>query len=281
MLNLLMKNNKHNLSSGCNLSDIERVAAVESRNYQHLLQNRGMKGLFYYWFRNTIACPLMNRWIDIRAEGLENIPAGPCIIVTHHCLYFDSSVIGNTLKRKIHGWIDEDAFSKPGVRLLCSLLEQIPVKTGKRASRLDYKKTKEISHLWLRNTNDLVALTNDGASRYIIDENGHIKDLSSRMNHSGAASLGMATGVPIVPTASWISEKHQRELFVSRGLESIKYLERNRKIPYLFYFSEPTNPSQYRSKKELKEDIRKKQIESYEKLLSINIQTKEYDSERS
>ncbi|MFC1704016.1 lysophospholipid acyltransferase family protein [Candidatus Omnitrophota bacterium] len=247
------------------------METVKNGNYQYLLQNRKLKASFYYWFKKIVLCPLMNRWLDIRVQGLDDMPAGPCIIVTHHCLYFDSSVMGATLERKPHGWIDEDAFSKPGLRLLCSLLEQIPVKTGRQASREDYRKTKEMSHLWLRNTDELVALTNDGASKYILDENGDIKDLSSRINYSGAASLGIETGVPIIPTASWVSEEHQRELFVSRGLKSIRYLERNRKIPYRIFFSEPIHPSQYQNKKELKEDIRKRQMESYKKLLNKGI----------
>ncbi|MCG2675758.1 1-acyl-sn-glycerol-3-phosphate acyltransferase [bacterium] len=242
------------------------MTVAKNKNYRYLLQSRKTKATFYYWLKKIVLCPLMIRWLDIRAEGLDNIPAGPCIIVTHHCLYFDSSVIGATLERKPHGWIDEDAFSKPGLRLLCSFHEQIPVKTGRRFSREEYRKTKEMSHLWLRNTNEFVALTNDGASKYILDENGDIKGLSSRMNHSGAASLGIETGAPIIPVASWISEEHQRELFVSRGLKSIRYLERNRKIPYRIFFSEPIHPSQYQNKKELKEDIRKRQMESYKKL---------------
>lgn len=271
MLDLSKKSNKDSLGLSCNLSNIKRMAAVKNENYLYLLQNRKMKVAFYRWLTEIVLCPLMNRWLDIRVEGLDNIPAGPCIIVTHHCLYFDSCVIGTTLERKTHGWIDEDAFSKPGLRLLCSLLEQIPVKTDKRASREDYRKIKEMSLLWLRNTNELVALTNDGASRYILDKNGNIKGLSSRMNHSGAASLGLEVGVPIIPTASWVSEEHQRELFASRGLKSIRYLERNRKIPYLIFFSEPINPSKYQNKKELKEDIRKRQMESYKKLLNKSI----------
>ncbi len=195
-----------------------------------------------HWFKTRVVSPLINRYLDIRAEGLNNIPDGPCIIVTHHCLYFDSSVIGVTLERKIHGWIDEDAFSKPGLKFLCNLLEQIPVKTGGQASREDYRKTKEMSLMWLRNTNDLVGLTNDGASKYLFDENGNILDLSSRMNHSGAASLGMEANVPIIPTASWVPEKHQKELFVSKGLESIRYMERNKRIPYLFLFLRTYKP---------------------------------------
>ncbi len=235
-------------------------------DYRYLLKNRKIKIAFYYWFKKRILGPVINRYLDIRAEGLNNIPDGPCIIVTHHCLYFDSSVIGVTLERKTHGWIDEDAFSKPGLRTLCNLLEQIPVKTGGQASREDYRRTKEMSLMWLRNTDGFVGLTNDGASRYLFDENGNIKDLFSRMNHSGAASLGIEANVPIVPTASWVPEEHQKELFVSKGLKSIRYMERNKRIPYLFFFSEPINPSEYRNKKDLKEDIRKRQLESYQKL---------------
>ena len=243
----------------------------KDKNYQYLLRNRKIKIAFYFWFKKIVIGSVINRYLDIRAEGLNNIPDGPCIIVTHHCLYFDSSVIGVTLERKTHGWIDEDAFSKPGLRFLCNFLEQIPVKTGGQASREDYRKTKEMSLAWLRNTNELVGLTNDGASKYLFDENGNIRDLSSRINHSGAASLGMEANVPIIPTASWVPEKHRKELFVSNGLKSIRYMERNKRIPYLFFFSEPINPSEYQNKKDLKEDIRKRQLESYEKLINKRI----------
>jgi 1-acyl-sn-glycerol-3-phosphate acyltransferase len=229
---------------------------------------RKIKIAFYDCILNIVVRPLVNRFLDIQAIGLENISKEPCIIVTHHCLYFDSSVLGVVIKRKIHGWIDEDAFSKPGLGKLCGLLEQIPVKTGWQASREDYRKTKELSLMWLKNTHDLVALTNDGASRYLFDENNNILNLPFRMNHSGAASLAMDAGVPVVPTASWVPEKHQKELFVSRGLDSIKYMERNKKIPYLFYFSKPLNPLEYKNKKDLKEDIRKNQLEAYQKLSS-------------
>jgi 1-acyl-sn-glycerol-3-phosphate acyltransferase len=239
---------------------------IKNSSYQYLLKNRKTRTRFYQWFKRRIVSPIINRFLDVRVTGIENIPEGPCIIVSHHCLYFDSSVIGATLDRKAHGWIDEDAFKKPGLRTLCSLLEQIPVKTGGQASRKDYKRTKEMSIVWLENTNDLVALTNDGASRYLFDENGNIKDLASRMNYSGAASLGMDTKVPVVPTALWIPKEHQKELFVSKGLRSIKYMERNKKIPYLIYFSKPLYPSQYKNKKDLREDIRKEQLKAHEKL---------------
>ncbi|MDD5455080.1 MAG: 1-acyl-sn-glycerol-3-phosphate acyltransferase, partial [Candidatus Ratteibacteria bacterium] len=215
---------------------------------------------------NLIVSPLINHFLDIQAVGLENIPKESCIIVTHHCLYFDSSVLGVTIKRKIHGWIDEDAFSKPGLKQLCYMLEQIPVKTGGQSSREDYRKTKETSIMWLKNSLDLVAMTNDGASRYLLDEKGNILKLFSRINHSGAANLAMETNVPIIPTASWIPEKHQKELFISKGLDSIKYMERNKKIPYIFYFCKPLIPSEYANKQDLKENIRKKQIEAYEKI---------------
>jgi 1-acyl-sn-glycerol-3-phosphate acyltransferase len=244
---------------------------TKNRDYQYLLKNREIRIAFYNWFKKRIVSPIITRFLDIRVKGLENIPEGPCIIVSHHCLYFDSSVIGVTLERKTHGWIDEDAFSKPGLRTLCILLEQIPVKTGGQASREDYKKTKETSLLWLRNTNEIVGLTNDGASTYLFDETGNIIDLPFRMNHSGAASLAIEANVPIIPMASWIPEKHQKELFVSKGLKSIIYMERNRKIPYLIYFSEPIHPSDYNNKKDLKEDIRKRQLDSYKKLLSKHI----------
>lgn len=246
--------------------NIKKMQDTKNSGYQYLLKNRKPRTRFYHWFKRRIVSPIIYRFLDVQTLGIENIPDSACIIVSHHCLYFDSSVIGVSLDRKIHGWIDEDAFSKPGLRTLCTLIEQIPVKTGGQASRKDYKRTKEMSIVWLKNTNDLVALTNDGASRYLFDENGNIKDLASRTNYSGAASLGMDANVPVVPTALWIPKEHQKELFVSKGLRSIIYMERNKKIPYLIYFSEPLYPSQYKNRKDLREDIRKKQLEAHEKL---------------
>ncbi len=258
--------------------NIERMPDKKDKNYKYLLRNRKLKIAFYYWFKKNIIGTLVNRYIDVQSEGLDNIPEGPCILVTHHCLYFDSSVIASTIKRKIHGWIDEDSFSKPGLGRLCDFLEQVPVKTGGQASREDYKKTKEMSIMWLKNTKDIIGLTNDGASRYLFDETGNILDLPSRMNHSGAASLAMEANVPVIPTASWISQKHQKELFVSKGLNSIKYMEKNKKIPYVFFFCKPLNPCEYTNKKDLKEDIRKRQLEAYQKLSNKNISTQKYEN---
>ena len=241
------------------------------KRYKYLLKNRQKRIALYFWFKKGFVGRVLNNFIDIRTSGLENIPEGPCIIVSHHCLYFDSAVIGYSLPRKTHGWIDEDAFSKPGLKLLCALLEQIPVKTGGQASREDYKKTKELSLLWLRNTNEIVGLTNDGASKYLFDENGKIMDIYSRPNHSGAASLAMDANVPVIPAAARIHEKHQKKLFVSHGFKSIIYMGKNRRIPYLLSFCKPIKPADYKNKKDLKEAIRKSQLESYEKLLKIQI----------
>lgn len=238
---------------------------MSSHEYRCLLRPGKMTGAFYYCVKNVVLRSLLDRWLDVQAEGLGNIPAGPCIIVTHHCLFFDGCVMAVMLERNIHGWIDEDVFSNPALGLVCRLLEQVPVATGSKASRDTLKRTMDTSVFWLKNTNDHIVLTNDGPSKNILDENGSIRCLSDRTNYSGAASLSIKTGVPVIPTAAWVSKEHQQELFVARGLKSARYLESNRKIPYLIRFSAPLYPSHYPSKHQLKDDIRRAQLETHQK----------------
>ena len=235
-------------------------------NYADLLKRRGINFLLYNILRHCILKPLANRYFDIHIQGKERIPDRSCVIATHHCLSFDWAIMGVVLKRKLHGWFDKEIVSK--VKFLGSLAEIISVNTsGRLDSRNDYRITKDISRIWLENTNELVVTVTDGPSKHSLHQDGSITELAERPNRSGAASVAIEANVPVVPYSSWIPGEHTWELFSWKGIaRSMKYLERHRRIPYFCEFSEPVTTFDFPTRQELRREIRKRQLDSYQRL---------------
>jgi hypothetical protein len=138
---------------------------------------------------------------------------------------------------------------------------------GGPSSRNDYRTTKSISTTWLENTNEFVVTVTDGPSKHSLREDGTILALAERPNLSGAASIGIEARVPVVPFSSWVPEEHARDLFCSKGvLADLKYLERHKRLPYLCEFSEPAGPLDFGSRREFRDEIRARQLRSYQRL---------------
>jgi 1-acyl-sn-glycerol-3-phosphate acyltransferase len=200
----------------------------------------------------------LRRWLDIRVWGMEHLPEGGFVMVNHHCVYFDSSILGVVLDRKAHGWIDARVFRR--LFPLCHLLELVPVRTHQRAGKDVYMASVAASVTWMKRIGEPVGLTNDGNAEDCLDEQGHLLDLEHRANHSGAAVLALEAQVPVVAVSMRVPEPYARELLVSRGLASLRYMERHRRIPCDVAFSEPIPPGQFAGRRELREDIRRRQI---------------------
>jgi len=242
-------------------------------NYSHLLEGRWKRTALYNGIGDFLVGPVLNRWLDIRRVGDKRVPKESCIFVTNHALYFDALVIGSSfgeIGKKVHGWIEEKVYKSR--EWLYEPLELIPVRVGKGSTREEqrelmnaFNRSKELSVFWLRNTNDGVALTSDGLAESCIDEKntGRVKPLPERGNHAGPASLSYDAGALVVPVTAWIPEQHRRALLMADGWKSFRYLENNRKIPYIFYFSEPIDPKNYSKKAELQAEIRKRQNEGW------------------
>ena len=235
-------------------------------NYAELLKRREINFLLYNLLKRCILKPLANRYFDIHIQGKERIPDRSCIIATHHCLSFDWVMMAVILKRKPHGWIDKEIAGK--VKFLGSLAEIISVNTsGKLDSRNDYRITKDVSRIWLEKTNELVVTVTDGPSKHSLRQDGSITKLAERLNRSGAASVAIETKAPVVPFSSWIPGEYERELFSWKGTaRTLKYLERYRKIPYFCEFLEPVSTFDFPTRRELRREIRKRQLAGYQRL---------------
>jgi len=257
--------------------------------YDSLLKNRDEKIEFYNRVVKYCLQPFIKRYLDIQVIGHEKVPKeDSCIFVTNHCVYFDGIILGSVLDKKIHGWIAENVFLKR--KELYERLELIPVKTStgpntntsheQRNEIMNaYKKTRELSHFWLRNTSDAIQTTNDGLAECCIDGNGAVIGLEERKNHSGAANLAYdvdsdsGKSVLVFPVSSWIPKEHRKKLLIAEGVGGWKswlYLEKNRKIPFKIYINEGLSSKDYDHKKKLQEEIRKRQIEGYNLLEQIS-----------
>jgi len=240
--------------------------AAEEKDYTELLRRRALKHLIYGFVLNGVLRPLTRRFFDVRIEGAEHIPGRSCVIATHHCLSFDWVMLGVVLPRKAHGWIDQEVLRR--VPRFGAALELICVNTdGGAESRKDYRVTREISRAWLEHTDELVVTVTDGPSKHLVGPDGRITPLPERPNHSGAASLGHEVNVPVVPCATWIPACHQAELFESKGIRGdLRYLERHRRIPYYCAFLEPVTAAAFRSRREMRDEIRRRQLAGYARL---------------
>lgn len=236
------------------------------KSYEHLLRRRGANFLVYAFVKNCVLGPLAKRFFDLHVYGREHIPEKSCVIATHHCLSFDWATMYVLLDRKAHGWIDAEVLSK--VRFLGALGELISVTTrGGPDSMSDYRKTREISKMWLTNTDEFVVTVTDGPSKHSCHEDGTITGLAERPNLAGATSVAVAAKAPIVPYSSWIPDEHQQALFSSKGiLADLRYLERNRKIPYVAEFCEPIDTSDASNRRNLRDEVRRRQLASNERL---------------
>jgi 1-acyl-sn-glycerol-3-phosphate acyltransferase len=238
----------------------------DNRNMPDLNNRRGHE-LGYNLVVNYFAKYLfVNRYLDLKVEGKERVPKESCMIITHHGIYFDSFVVANAVDKRIHGWVAESVFEKR--KGLYEFLELIPVYTNQETTKIERAKaiekfnySKALSLFWLHNTNDVVVLTNDGLAESCIDANDQVIDLSNRANHSGAANVAFEANVPVVPITSWLPKEHRRNLLLSNGVESFFYLEKHKRIPFRMYINEPIMPGECKSKKELQNEIRKRQLD--------------------
>jgi len=262
---------------------------INDKNYISLLENRKGKIEFYNRVRKYFAQPFIKRYLDTEVIGFEKILKNEsCIFVTHHCLYFDSILLGAVFDKKIHGWIAENVFLKR--KNLYECLELIPVKTSIGTSTSTsheerneimkaYQKTRELSIFWLRNTSDAITTTNDGLAECCLSKTQGVIDLNERKNHSGAANLAYESNsdskknILVFPISCWIPGEQREKLLIAEGKwgwKSILYLEKERRIPCKIYINDPLSSRTYNHKKKLQEEIRKRQIDGYNLLEKIS-----------
>jgi 1-acyl-sn-glycerol-3-phosphate acyltransferase len=146
----------------------------------------------------VVALPPVSFWFDWRFEGLERIPkTGPAIVVCNHISYMDP--LSNAYAvvkagRRPRFLAKEDLFHIPLVGRALTGAGQIPVKRGSSDASTPLRRaTKAVT---------------DGEAVLIYPEG----TVTKRPDHlpmdgkTGAVRLSLATGVPLIPMASWGSQ---------------------------------------------------------------------------
>jgi len=139
--------------------------------------------------------PPFKLWFNWRLEGLERIPpTGPMIIAGNHLSYVDPFAHGYFVVRagrRPRFLAKQELFENPFLRTVLLGAHQIPVRrgTGDRRPLEDAAAALEAG--------EIVVVYPEGTS--VTDD----PDLNPKRGKTGAVRLALATGVPILPVATW------------------------------------------------------------------------------
>ncbi|MGZ5348703.1 MAG: lysophospholipid acyltransferase family protein [Actinomycetota bacterium] len=151
----------------------------------------------WYQIAKTVSIPPVRFWFDLRIEGLEHIPAtGPAIVACNHVSYLDPLTNANAVMkagRRPRFLAKRDLFEIPVVGSAFRGANQIPVQRG-RGDQTPLLLAEE-------------ALA--GGEVVVIYPEGTVTKREDHLpmdGKTGTIRLSLASGVPIVPLASWGSQ---------------------------------------------------------------------------
>lgn len=143
----------------------------------------------------TVLRPPLQLWFNWRLEGLDRIPAeGPLIVAGNHLSYLDPLAHGyfvDRAGRRPRFLAKQELFDKPIVGTALRGSGQIPVRRGggDHSSLEDAKRALEDGEVLVIYPEGTTTTTNP--------------DFSPGPGKTGAVRLALATGVPILPVATW------------------------------------------------------------------------------
>lgn len=164
----------------------------------------------WYHVCTTVGLPLPRLWFTWRFEDLEHIPAtGPAIVAATHISYLDpfATALAVTRRgRRPRFLAKDDLFKIPLVGRAMTGAGQIRVHRGTGDRRPLRDAELALAH------GELVAIYPEGT---VTKREDHLP----RAGKTGAVRLSLATGVPIVPLASWGSQ----DVWQKSGKGSLKF----------------------------------------------------------
>lgn len=149
------------------------------------------------WYRamETVLRPPLQLWFNWRLEGLDRIPSeGPLIVAGNHLSYLDPLAHGyfvDKAGRHPRFLAKQELFDKPIVGTVLRGAGQIPVRRGAG----DAAPLEEAQ--WALEEGEVVVIYPEGTTTTTN------ADFSPGPGKTGAVRLSLATGVPILPVATW------------------------------------------------------------------------------
>jgi 1-acyl-sn-glycerol-3-phosphate acyltransferase len=143
----------------------------------------------------VVVLPPLKLWFNWRLEGVERVPSeGPIIIAGNHLSYLDPLAHAYFVVqagRRPRFLAKAELFDNPFLGMVLRGAGQIPVRRGSG----DQTPLEEAARALERG--EVVLFYPEGTS---VTDNA---DLSPMRGKTGAARLSLATGVPILPVATW------------------------------------------------------------------------------
>lgn len=176
---------------------------------------------FWRWLAVALVLPTLKVWTKRRWYGLENMPPdGGVIITPNHMSQFDPLLVAHVIYgtgRWPRFLAKASIWKVPFVGFMLRKTRQIPVERGSVEA--------------VKSLDTLVEALREGSVVVIYPEGTTTRDpdLWPMRGKTGAARLGLLTGVPVVPMATWgaqqvhdvrtkkISLKPRRQVSVSVG----------------------------------------------------------------
>ena len=149
------------------------------------------------WYRAAELAlrPPFQLWFNWRLEGLERVPAdGPAIVAGNHLSYIDPFAHGYFVVqagRRPRFLAKQELFDAPFIGTVLRGARQISVErgTGDRSPLEDARKAVELG--------EVVVIYPEGTTTTTRE------DFAPGRGKTGAVRLSIATGIPILPVATW------------------------------------------------------------------------------
>jgi 1-acyl-sn-glycerol-3-phosphate acyltransferase len=150
----------------------------------------------WYGVAKGIVRAYMALFMDVKVDGLENLPPGPKIIVGNHPHATDAFTLPFIVQEKIHFFIQEDTFTVPIFGKILELADQIPVVVGQGQEAI----ATACEKLKMGNAVGIFPEGRMSGAREV------------RRAGAGAALLAMETGAPLVPVGFYVEPKFVKEI---------------------------------------------------------------------
>lgn len=135
-----------------------------------------------------IAASMRLAGVRVRAEGVENIPAGVCVFAANHVSNLDPPAALVGVPRRISFLAKKEVFKVPVVRTAMRLGKIVPVDRADREAAI-------------ASVDQAVAVLREGISFFVFPEGTRSGDGALNPFKKGTFAMPIEAGVPVVPVA--------------------------------------------------------------------------------
>lgn len=199
---------------------------------------------------NQVVRAIRSAIIDLHIVG--NIPREPSIFVHYHTTSIDAPLMSQYLdsqNHRVHGLMSSRSFERMPV--FNSLFGEIPFDAS-ITKKSQFKWSMDEVDYWLGRGHSIL-LSNDGQT-----DRHDGKKLEEKIVSDLHARIAKRTGKQVIPISPYVYLPEK--IYLWQGKTTWKELARRWRMDYFLGFSEPINPLDYETSRELAEETKRRQI---------------------